>query len=199
MGDATSIFVMGCCSRLICISRIILSAIWLRRARRLRATVRFRLAPRAPECLLAPSLDAGGKCNITLSSPYALSCSATSDEGLRRVTMRTLSSLSSSIPATSANETSAKSKVNRTPALKACKSQALRSSSTQPPVNLPSTLSLTAIRDDSTTDIFISSRSPLGAISSRHANNNRLRIAHRSGNQGPLPLHQPSSDVLFSQ
>lgn len=111
--------------------------------------------------------------------------------------MRTLSSLSSSIPATSANETSAKSKVKRTPALKACKSQALRSSSTQPPVNLPSTLRLTAMLDDSTTDIFIFSRSPLGAISSRHANNNR--ITDRTETKGSLMQHQPSSDESHDQ
>src|ERR1700722_5226655 len=80
-------------------------------------------------------------CMIT--SPHALSCSATNDEGLRRVTERILNSLSSSIPAASANETSARSSVKWIPSLRACRSQVLLNSSTQRPVNLPSTLSLT--------------------------------------------------------
>src|SRR5580693_8399359 len=90
-----------------------------------------------------------------ISSPYALSCSATNDEGLKRVTQRILSSLSSLIPSASANETSARSRTNWVPPLIVWSWQVLRSSSTQRPVNRPSTLSLTPSADDSTTVTFI--------------------------------------------
>jgi hypothetical protein len=102
------------------------------------------------------------KCCLTVFSSHALSCSATNDEGLRRVTKRILSSLSNSSPAASANERSARSRVSRIPSLRACRSQVLLSSSTQRPVNRPSTLSLTASIDDSTTVTFIPCSHPLG-------------------------------------
>ena len=123
---------------------------------------------------------------ITISSPHALSCSANNDEGLSKVTRRILSSLSSSIPAASANETSARSRVNRIPSLRACRSQTLLSSSTQRPVNRPSTLSLTAAIDDSTTVTFIPHHSRPGISSWTASYKSRIATRGTAG-QGLLP------------
>src|ERR1700723_3053447 len=123
-------------------------------------------------------------------SPHALSCSATNDDRLTRATKRNLSSFNNSIPAASANETSARSKVNRTPSLRPCSSQAPLSSSTHGPVNRPSTLSLTATLDDSTTDIFIAPRS-------RSANIGSLPANHKSSAEGSLHGRPRASKGLF--